>query len=128
MSGPESVVRLTGLKRLDEHELSDEIPADAVTFKREEPEGRGGTAHEPATLIAVVLLTSAALKGIAAWLLKKRHRGLVELEAEIQRPDGSFERRKIRIELSDSSSSSDVVRAVGEQLSVDPTLIANAST
>jgi hypothetical protein len=43
---------------------------------------RGGTSYQPATVIAVVLLSAAAPNGLAAWLLKKHHRKDVIVEVE----------------------------------------------
>ncbi len=119
-------VRLLELHALDERELRDVLAGDDITFEEPASGDRKGTAHEPITTVAVVLLTAQALQIVAAWLLKRRHRRQVEVVTEVSRPDGSYERKVIKLELTDSSSQADVVQAVGEQLGVDASLIGNA--
>jgi hypothetical protein len=126
VSVQEQVVRFPGLEDLDEDELRKAVPPENLKIKRQEPEGRPGTSYEPFTTVAIVLLTASALQGIAAWLLKKRHRKRVELEAEIRRPDGSFEHITAIFDFSESSSEPEVVRAVGEQFRVDPAVVTEA--
>src|SRR5260370_38553148 len=119
-------VRILGLRTLDQHEMRDSIPPDSLTFEAQALAERGGTSYEPATVIAVVLLSAAALKGLAAWLLKKRHRKDLTVEIEKKKPDGSYERVAVTVHMSNSSTEADVVRAVGEQLGVDQSLLATA--
>ncbi len=119
-------VRVLGLRTLDQHELRDSIPTDNLTFEPQIPAERAGTSYEPATVIAVVLLSSAALNGLAAWVLKKRHRKDVSIEIEKKKPDGSYERVAVTVHMSESSTKADVVRAVGAQLGVDPSVLAAA--
>ncbi len=72
------------------------------------------------------MVTAAALKGISAWLLKKRHRKHVEFEVEIRRPDGTLERKRCAIDISDSTSQKEIVSIVEEQFGIDPTIVTNA--
>jgi len=87
-----SNIRILGLRALDQHEMRDSIPNADLTFEPQVPAERGATSHEPATVVAVVLISAAALNGLAAWLLKKRHRKDVTIEVEKKRGDGSSER------------------------------------
>ena len=126
MSTTAEALRFPGLRALDEREFQDAIPATNLTLEREEAEGRPGTAYEPFTTVAVVLLTSAAIKGIAAWILKKRRCQEVAIEVDEEYPDGSRKRITLHFTLSESSSQADVVRAIGEQLAIDPTILTEA--
>jgi hypothetical protein len=119
-------VRFPGLRGLDRHELQESLPADSLRLTEATPPGRIGTSYEPLTTVAIVLLSAAALRGITAWLLKKRHRGRVEYDVAVRRPDGSTEHRRLVIEFSESSTDEAVVRALGEQLGAAETVISEA--
>jgi hypothetical protein len=121
-----SNIRILGLRALDQHEMRDSIPNADLTFEPQVPAERGATSHEPATVVAVVLISAAALNGLAAWLLKKRHRKDVTIEVEKKRGDGSSERVAVTVHMSESSTKADVVRAVGERLGIDQSVIGTA--
>lgn len=120
------VIRFPGLQPLDERELREALPATDLTFEQPQVEERPGTRHEPFTVVAVIVLTGAAIRGIAAWLLKKRHRRRIELTVEVRRPDGTTERRTAVFEMSESSSQEEIVRAIGDQFQLDAKVIAQA--
>ena len=119
-------VSFPGLRALDLHELRESLPDDSLRLTEATPPGRVGTSYEPLTSVAIVLVSAAALRGIAAWLLKKRHRGRVEYDVEVRRADGSSERRRLVIEFSESSTDEAVVRALGEQFGAAESVISEA--
>jgi hypothetical protein len=125
MTAP-SQIRILGLRGLDQREMRESIPDSELTFESPHSADRSGTAHEPSTLIALLVISAPVLKGLAAWILKKRHRKDVIVEVEKKKPDGSFERVSVKVHMSGSSTESDVVRAVGEQLGIDSSMLAAA--
>ena len=114
-------LQIFGLDELDEHELREAVPGESLEILRADdarPPDSGFP--EPLTLIAVVVLGSQAISGLAAWLLKKRHRKSVEYRVEIRRPDGSIESRTLKIVMTDSTTDAEVVRQIGESLGIKP--------
>jgi hypothetical protein len=70
---------------------------------------------DPVTLVVLPLAT-LAIKGVVAWLAKDRHEATIEQDVEIRRPDGTTERRQLRIHRSDAVNGEhvdDVVAALG---------------
>jgi hypothetical protein len=121
-----SEIRILGLRGLDQREMRDSIPDSELRFESPHSADRSGTSYEPSTLIAFIVISAPVLKGLAAWILKKRHRKDVVVEVEKKNPDGSFERVSVKVHMSDSTTESDVVRAVGDQLGIDSQLLASA--
>lgn len=119
-------LRIYGLDELDADELQEALPGGGVRIESSRTETPEGAHHEPMTILAVVIISSSAIRGLTAWLLKKRHRGTVEFETKLQRSDGTVERRRVRIELSESSSEADIIKLVGEKFGVDPGAVAEA--
>ena len=95
---------IPGLSSLDEEELR-ELLGDQVTFQ--EPEVPEGSLAEPTTIIAVIVLGSIALNGLAAYLSKGRRRYVQRQTFRVVHPDGRVEERKLEIE----ASSEDEVKA-----------------
>jgi hypothetical protein len=126
MTEAAKALRFPSLDQLDVLELEGSVPAEDLVLEKETSEDRVGTAHEPVT-IAVVLLTAAAIKGITAWLLKKRHHQSVELEVEEVTADGTTRRKVLRFEMSASTSEGDVLKWIGDQLSIDPATLIEAA-
>lgn len=80
MTADMETVRIVGLDELDEVELREALAPDDLDIEKASTEREPGEVlPEPMTVIAIVVLTSAALKGLTAWLLKKRHRREIEL-------------------------------------------------
>ena len=119
-------IRVLGLKGLDQREMRDLIPAADLRFESHGSPDRPGASYEPATMIALLVISAPVLKGLAAWILKKRHRKNVVVDVEKKHPDGSYERVSVKVHMTDSSTDADVMRAVGEQLGIDPSLLAAA--
>ena len=123
MTTEATTVRILGLDALDKNELEKALGQDGVTFDKAEVPG--GTYGEPGTIIAIVVITVAALKGLTAWLMKKRRQGTIELTSEIEHTDGSKERKTIRVDVS-SSDPAEVLKQVGAAFEIDPQLLAQA--
>lgn len=120
-------LRLLSLTGLDRHELAGLLPNGALTVQRPSGDGRPGTGYEPGTITAILLLTPPVLAALSTWLLKKRHRRVVELETEtVDARTGVTSRTKLRIVMSESSSQADVITALGEQLGVSAELMTAA--
>jgi hypothetical protein len=120
-------LRISGLDELDADELEEAVPTDEVRIERPQSgDAADGAHHEPLTILAVILISSTAIRGLTAWLLKKRHRSKVELDVEIRRPDGTIEKKRVVIELSESSTEADIVREVGDKFGLDPGTVAKA--
>lgn len=112
-------IRLPGLEGLDKQELIDTIPPGDLTFEEEAPE-RPDTSYEPFTAVAVIMLTAAGIKGLAAWLLKKRHHEEVTYTVEQVDADGSKRTTQFTFRMSESTTTADVVKAVCDGLNIDP--------
>lgn len=120
-------LRISGLDELDADELEEAVPTDEVRIERPKSgDAADGAHHEPLTILAIVLISSTAIRGLTAWLLKKRHRSKVGLDIEIRRPDGTIEKKRVVIELSASSTEADIVREVGDKFGLDPGAVAKA--
>jgi hypothetical protein len=117
-------LRVLGIRGLDRHEMQNLIPAADLAFEEPTAADRPGTSFEPATLIALLVLSGPVLKGLAAWILKKRNRKDVAVEVEKRQADGSYQRVAVTMHLSESSTEAEVVRALGQQLGIDHSLIA----
>jgi hypothetical protein len=109
------VVGLTDIEILELEELSRE------PIHRVQADSRTGAAHGDLGLtIAVVVVTTAAVHGLAVWLAKRRVTSLSESKLEFEKlPDGT-----IRLKLSEvshgtlsESPSSQVVTALKAELS-----------
>lgn len=77
-------IRIIGLDKLDEKELASAIGSRDVEF--DTIKVPGGTYGEPGTIIAVIMVSIAASKGLTAWLMKKRRQKTVELTIETEYP------------------------------------------
>jgi hypothetical protein len=112
-----AIVRLSGLDKLDARELQSAL-GDAVAF--EEETLTADRAGEAATLIAVVALSALAIRTLAQWLMKQRRRGQTEFIFELERPDGTRERREFRFATESSSPPSpEVIKELGAALQLD---------
>jgi hypothetical protein len=119
-------VRILGLDELDGDELRESVPRADLEIKS--PSVTKDVVPEPGTIIAVVVLSAAALKGVAMWLLKKRYKRSVRLRYERRDADGSHELFSAEIDVSESASEADVIRQIGDSFRVDPSTLAQALT
>ena len=117
-------VHILGLNALDKSELERALGQDDVQF--EEVHVPEGTYGEPGTIIAVVVISVAIIKGLTAWLMKKRRKGIVQQEIEIEYPDGRKVRKTIQIDVS-SSDPAKVLNQLGEAFEIDEKLLTQAA-
>jgi hypothetical protein len=117
-------VRILGLDELDEDELRETVPPSDIEFTSSSVSS--GAHPEPMTIVATVLLTTAALKGLTAWLLKKRHRKRIQLTVETVDDRGKPKRVTVEIDVSESVADAEIVRQVGESLHVDTAVLQEA--
>jgi hypothetical protein len=102
-------IRIGGLTRLEQLELVDALPAELVTAQLENSLS-GGEHGDLGTWQVVIDVYVPALPLLAAWLLKRRRKSVVEVEVEST--DGNkWERNRVRIETSEQSApEADVLR------------------
>ena len=97
-------IRMGGLTRLEQRELTDVLPPERVDSAQEDI-GLGGLHGDLATWQVVIEAYVPTLPLLAAWLLKRRKKSVVEVEVEIRSSDGTgWERRSVRIESSEQSA------------------------
>lgn len=94
---PETTIRLSGLNELDAEEL---LEAVGPTVELQRPEVQEGALAEPATITAVVALTSALMPVVALWLSKGRRSYLRKQTFKITHPDGRVEERTLEVRAS----------------------------
>jgi len=109
-------IRIFGLSRLDSLDLKKKFPDARITF---EPGTTKDPQHGELVTVALVALTVAGLNVLAAVLLKDRNRGKIEKTIEIINADGSRRTETIVMEVSESTSHADVVKALAPQIGVD---------
>jgi hypothetical protein len=117
-------VHILGLDALDKTELERALGQDDVQF--EEVKVPDGTYGEPGTIIAVVVISVAIIKGLTAWLMKKRRKGIVHQEIEIEYPDGRKVRKTIQIDVN-SSDPAQVLKQLGQAFEIDEKLLTQAA-
>ena len=117
-------VHILGLNALDKSELERALGQDDVQF--EEVNVPEGTYGDPGTIIAVVVISVAIIKVLTAWLMKKRRKGIVQQEIEIEYPDGRKVRKTIQIDVS-SSDPAKVLNQLGEAFEIDEKLLTQAA-
>jgi hypothetical protein len=108
MSDSASVIRISGLTKLDLLELGDEFPAGSVKF--EDQKMAGNKVGEPTTVV-IIILSLAAITALSLWLLKNRKSEKIEKTIEITDKNGIVHRETIRVDISSSSApQADVVK------------------
>jgi hypothetical protein len=101
---------LSGLSSLDEEELLEALGKDQVEFiKAKPPEG---SLAEPATITAVIVLTSAGIAALTAYLAKGRRRRILKGVKKIIHPDGRIE--EMTIDLDEASEDALKASVLGE--------------
>jgi hypothetical protein len=124
MATDAATVHILGLDALDKNELERALGQDDVQF--EEVNIPEGTYGDPGTIIAVVVISVAIIKGLTAWLMKKRRKGIVQQEIEIEYPDGRKVRKTIQIDVS-SSDPAKVLNQLGAAFEIDEKLLTQAA-
>lgn len=124
MSAEPTKLRLSGLDKLDARNLERQLHDD-VSFEEEQLASH--QAGEPATLIAIVVITAMGLRVLAQWLMKQVNRGRIEYAVEVEYEDGRRETRTVVMETSSSEpGSAEVIEKLGAALALDPKLVAQA--
>jgi len=113
-------IRVMGLTRLDGLELKKKVPNADLKF---EPASGGDAKHGELATWAVVMLTLAGLKLLAAWLMKDQKH--VKISHEITQTNSRGESRTENFEMAidESTSEADVVNALAKFMKVDPGLL-----
>ena len=111
------------LDAFDLADLQSYLDGSLLKLDQTKPEDAFG---EPVT-IAVIIIAPIAIKALAAWLTKQRKKGETVLETEITHPDGSRERRRLRIKRSSSTTEADVLQQLKDGLQLDPQLVKAAA-
>jgi hypothetical protein len=113
-------IRIMGLTRLDGMELKKTVPDADLKF--EQASGKDAQHGELATW-AIVVLTLAGLKLLAAWLMKNSKSGLIEHNITLAKSNGEMRNETFKMKLSQSTSGADVVNALAKLMKVDPGLL-----
>jgi hypothetical protein len=116
-------IRLLDLSLLDARELERLLPEGSFKIEQDQlPSSHHGDLGITVAIVAVASLP--VMRGIAAWLLKKRHRHSVVLTFEKIRPDKTTERRSLEITLSGSESpGANVLQQIVSSMDLDPTIV-----
>jgi hypothetical protein len=113
--------------QVNEYDLADLrslLGDQQIEISEEKPTGAQG---ELVTVV-VILVTPIAIKAIAAWLLKQRRKRKATIRAEKVYSDGSRETIEATVEMSESTSSKDVIEQLGSSLNLDPELVTMATS
>lgn len=103
----------------DLDELKAALPPNTIEVVREKPED----AHGEPILIAILIIAPLVIQAIAAWALKQRRKGSIEIRAEKVLPDGTRETVTTTVKMSSSSTSADVVKQLQDGMRLDPSLV-----
>lgn len=109
-------VRVVGLSRLDSLDLKKQFPDAVVSF--ESSPTKDPQLGELAT-VAVVMVSLAGLKLLAAWLSKNRKNNEITKTVEIVSPDGSRRTETIHLKVSESTTNADIMKAIAPMMQVD---------
>jgi hypothetical protein len=123
MKTKSSTVRIVGLDALDKNELEKVLGQGGVQFDRTQVPG--GTYGEPGTIIAIVVITLASLKGLTAWLMKKRRQKSISLTTEVVHKDGRKEKKTIHVDVT-SSDPAEIMKQLGPAFEIEPQLLQQA--
>jgi hypothetical protein len=117
MTSQPVTIRISDVTKLEERELRDKLDPDVVSFEEEE---QGEDTHgEIATATAIVIVSLAALRVLAIYLVKTRDRDRRTKRVEVTKPDGT--RRVVEIVIDTSSSKepeADVLKQLAEATDV----------
>src|SRR5262245_49042941 len=97
-------------------ELRQHVDASLLQVEQEKPDQAFGEL----VTIAVIVLTPLAVRGLAAWLTKQRHRTEIQFDAEVEATDGSRKTHHVLIKTSSSVTEPQVVKQLVDGLKLDP--------
>jgi hypothetical protein len=113
-------IRVMGLTRLDGLELKKKVPDADLKFES----ATGGDAkHGELAIWAIVVLTLAGLKLLAAWLMKNQNHGRLTHNITLTNSRGDTRTENFEMEFNESTSEADVVNALAKLMKVDPGLL-----
>jgi len=111
-------IRIPAVNKLDRLELEAAM-SDQVTFGPG-PQVPGTAYGEPATVVATLLLSAAALRVLAVWLARRHSTDTITETFEVLHPDGRIEKQTLRVERKASESAEPaILRALGDLFKVD---------
>jgi hypothetical protein len=95
-----TTISIPSITRLDQLELGKSLPENSVRFETDpaSPDEHG----ELATVTAIVIVSLAALRVLAAYLMKKNKHKSVHMTVTVVKPDGT--KIEKTLELADSSN------------------------
>jgi len=99
----------------DLDELRALLPPGAIRVESEAPPD----AHGEPVLIAIVVLAPLVISALAAWALKQRRKGSLEINAEKVHPDGTRESVRATVKFAESTTSADVVEQLLRGMKLD---------
>jgi hypothetical protein len=109
-------VRVFGLNRLDSLELKKQFPDAQINF---EPGATKDPQHGELATAAVIALTVAGIHALAAWMLKNRKGSVIEKTVEVVTPGGASRKETFYMEIKESTTQADVVKALAPKMGVD---------
>jgi hypothetical protein len=115
-----NTIRVMGLTRLDGLELKKKVPDADLKF---ETATAGDAKHGELATWAIVLLTLAGLKLLAAWLMKDNTHGKISHTIVQTNSRGESRAENFEMEIDQSTSEADVVNALAKLMKVDPKLL-----
>jgi hypothetical protein len=100
-------------------EVFEERAVDSLTIG---PQAAGEfRAGDPATIAAVVLVSTTAIAALTAFLLKRRRKSKVDYSLSVEYPDGTKIQETLRIEASDAAPPDpQVIQQLTRLAKVDP--------
>jgi hypothetical protein len=114
------LIKLSGLNRLDQLELTKTIDPEDISFNEERAPRRAF--GDPATISAIVVLGLATLKVLSAYLAKSRSTQRVTVDFEIRDQSGNVKRATITEIASSSSADPEVIARLSELMKTDTIL------
>jgi hypothetical protein len=111
-----NTVRVVGMSRLESLDLKRQFPDAAISF--EASPTKDPQLGELAT-VAVVVVTLAGLKLLAAWLSKNRKNNEIMKTVEVVSADGSRRTETIHLKVSESTTNADIIKAIAPMMDVD---------
>jgi hypothetical protein len=110
-------IRIPGLTRLDQAELADSADSVSIEFENEAlPDGRFGELMT----VALIAVTFAGMKVLAAYLLRTSEGQNIKKTIEIVNADGSTRTEIIEVNLRSSKApKADILKAISTALHID---------
>jgi hypothetical protein len=119
MSKPE--MTLPGLSSAERKSLQKEFDSDSINFQ--EIAVPNATFGEPATIIALIYLTSSALFTISLWLARKVRFQESSYELSVKDANGVEKKLTIRSKQSETETQKEIIGELGKALGIDVTAV-----